>query len=59
MNIIKGKIMAVTGRKGPWGCETSRPTHFLDNLLTDGRETVNLTVRPPFTDSKTAGTHFC
>jgi hypothetical protein len=37
----------------PWGhregCETSRLPHFVDNPLTDGREVVSLTRRPPFT----------
>jgi hypothetical protein len=31
----KGKVIPVTGRGGPQGCETSRLPHFLDNLLTD------------------------
>jgi hypothetical protein len=39
----------VTGRGGPWGCETSRHPHFLVNRLTDGGEVVSLTRRPPFT----------
>jgi hypothetical protein len=30
------------GREGPWGCETSRLLHFLDNRLTDGGEVVSL-----------------
>jgi hypothetical protein len=34
--LLKGKVMLVTGRGGPLGCETSRLPHFLDNLLTDG-----------------------
>jgi hypothetical protein len=41
-------IHAVTGRGGPYGCETSRFPHFLDNRLTDGGEFVSLTRRPPF-----------
>jgi hypothetical protein len=32
----KGKAIPVTGRGGPYGCETSRLPHFLDNRLTDG-----------------------
>jgi hypothetical protein len=34
-------------RGGPWGCETSRLPHFLDNRLTDGSEAVSHTRRPP------------
>jgi hypothetical protein len=41
--------MFSTGRGGPWGCETSRLTHFLGNRLTDGGKFVSLTHRPPFT----------
>jgi hypothetical protein len=26
----------VTGRGSPWGCETSKVPHFLDNWLIDG-----------------------
>jgi hypothetical protein len=32
----KSKAVPVTGPGGPYGCETSRLPHFLDNLLTDG-----------------------
>jgi hypothetical protein len=56
---IKGKAIPVTGREGPWGCETSRLSHFLDNWLTDGGEVVSLTCRPPFTPRKIPGAHFC
>jgi hypothetical protein len=45
----KGKAIPVTGRGGPWGCETSRFPYFLDNRLTDGGEVVSLSRRPPFT----------
>jgi hypothetical protein len=45
----KGKAIPVTGRGGPYGSETSRLPHFLDNRLTDNSETVSLTSRPPFT----------
>jgi hypothetical protein len=41
--------MPVLGRGGPWGFETSRLPHFLDNRLTDGGEVVSLTSRKPFT----------
>jgi hypothetical protein len=47
---VKCKAIPVTGRGGPWGYETSRLPHFLNNRLTDGGE-VSLTRR------KTAGTH--
>jgi hypothetical protein len=40
------KAISVTGRGGPYGCETSRFSHFLDNFLTDGGEVVSLTRRP-------------
>jgi hypothetical protein len=41
-NFIKLKAIPATGRGGPWGCETSRLPHFLDNRLTDGGEVVSL-----------------
>jgi hypothetical protein len=43
------KAIPVTGRGGPWGCETSRFPHFLDNQLTDGGEVVSLMRSPTFT----------
>jgi hypothetical protein len=39
----KCKAVPLTGREGPYGCETSRLSHFLDNRLTDGAEVVSLT----------------
>jgi hypothetical protein len=48
----QSKAIPVTGRGGPWGCETSRLPHFLDNRPTDGGEDVSLTHRPPFTPRK-------
>jgi hypothetical protein len=39
----KGNAITVTGRGGPWGCETSSP--FLDNRLTDDGDVVSLTRR--------------
>jgi hypothetical protein len=42
----KSKAIAVTGHGGPYGCETSRLPHFLDNQLTDGSETVSLIHQP-------------
>jgi hypothetical protein len=56
---VKTKAIPVTGRGGPWGCETSTLPHFLDDRLTDGSEVVSLTRRPPFTTRKIPGTHFC
>jgi hypothetical protein len=53
-----GKDIAVTGRGGPQGCETSRLPHFLDNRLTDDTEVVSLTRRPHFTPRNTPRTHF-
>jgi hypothetical protein len=41
------KAVPVTGREGPYGCETSRLPHFLANRLTDGGEVVSLTRRRP------------
>jgi hypothetical protein len=46
---LKGKAIPVTGREDPWGCETSRLPHVVDNRLIDGGEVVSLTRRPPFT----------
>jgi hypothetical protein len=48
----EGKAIPVTGRGGPYGCETSRLPHVLDNRLTDVNEDVSLTRRPPFTPRK-------
>jgi hypothetical protein len=42
----KGKAIPVTGRGGPWGCETSSLPHFVDNRITDGGEVVSLTRLP-------------
>jgi hypothetical protein len=53
----KGKAILATGREDPWGCETSKLPHFLDNRLTDGGEAVSLTRRPSFTLPKIPGTH--
>jgi hypothetical protein len=43
---IEGTAIPVTGRGGPWRCETLRLPHFLDNMLTDGDEVVSLMHRP-------------
>jgi hypothetical protein len=42
---VIGKAIPVTGREGPYGCETSRLPHFLDNRLTGSCEVVSLTRR--------------
>jgi hypothetical protein len=55
----KGKAIPVTGRGGPYGCETLRFSHFLGNRLTDCGEAVTLTRQLPFTPRKIPGTHFC
>jgi hypothetical protein len=57
--LITSKAIPVTGRGGPYGCETSRLPQFLENRLTDGGEVVSLLHRPPFTHRKNLGTHFC
>jgi hypothetical protein len=41
-------LIPITGRGGPYGCETSRLPHFLHNQFTDGGEVVSLKRRPPF-----------
>jgi hypothetical protein len=43
VNKTKGRAIPVTGRGGPYGCETSTFPYFLDNRLTDGGEVVSLT----------------
>jgi hypothetical protein len=45
----RGKAIPVTGREGPWGCETSKLPHFLDNQLIDGGVVVCLMRQPLFT----------
>jgi hypothetical protein len=54
----KYKAIPVTGCGGPWGSETSRLPHFLDNRLTDGGQVASLTRLPPFTPKKIPGTHY-
>jgi hypothetical protein len=46
---LKGKAIPVTGCEGPYGCETSKFPHFLDNRLTDGDEVVSPKCQLPFT----------
>jgi hypothetical protein len=50
MTVKKCKAIPVTGLGGPYGCETSRLPHFLDNQLSDGGEVVSLTVQPAALD---------
>jgi hypothetical protein len=47
--MVKGKAIPVTGHGGPYGCETLRLPHYLDNRLTDDGKVFSLTHRPPFT----------
>jgi hypothetical protein len=44
----ESKDIPVTGREGPYSCETSRLPHFLHSRLTDGVKFVSLTYRLPF-----------
>jgi hypothetical protein len=55
----KGKAIPVTGSGGPYGCETLRLPHFLDNRPTDGGKVVSLMRRPLFTPRNISNTHFC
>jgi hypothetical protein len=45
-NNNNNNAILVTGHGDPWGCETLRLPHFLDNRLTDGGEVVRFTCRP-------------
>jgi hypothetical protein len=56
---VKAKGKAIRGRKGPWGCETSRLPHFQDRRLTDVGGDVNFTPRPTYMPSKISSPHFC
>jgi hypothetical protein len=44
-----GKAIRLTGREGPYGCETSSFAHFVDNRFTDGGLVVSLKRQPPIT----------
>jgi hypothetical protein len=57
--IIKGKAIPVMGRGDPYGCETSRLLHVLDNRFTDGGEVINLKHRSPYSPRNIPGIHFC
>jgi hypothetical protein len=54
----KGKAITERGRGGPWGCETSKLPHFLENEITAVRF-VSFRRRPPFTLRKIPSIHFC
>jgi hypothetical protein len=45
----KTKPIPVTGREGPWGCETLRVSHYVDSRLKDGSKVVSLMRRLRFT----------
>jgi hypothetical protein len=59
MKRVKSKAIPVTGRGGPYCCETLRLPHFLDSWLTDGGEVASSTRPPHFTLRNILGTHFC
>jgi hypothetical protein len=48
----KSKAIPVTGREGPYGCETLKVPHYLDSRLKDGSKFDSLTRRPRFTPLK-------
>jgi hypothetical protein len=48
----QGKAIPVTGREGPYGCETLRLPHFLDNRLTDGVRMSALCAGRPFSPGR-------
>jgi hypothetical protein len=55
----EGKVIPVTGRGGPYSCETLRLTYILDNRLTDWGEVVSLTRQQRFIPRTILRTHFC
>jgi hypothetical protein len=46
ISFLYSKAIPVTRRQDPWGCETSRLPHFLDNRLKDEGEFVSLMCLP-------------
>jgi hypothetical protein len=52
------KAIPATGRGGPYGCQTSRLPHFLENRLTDGDEDVSLMGRSTFTHQEVSSYSF-
>lgn len=51
-NKNKCEVISVSGRGGPYGCETSRISLFLYNLFTDDGEIVSLKRQPRFNLAK-------
>jgi hypothetical protein len=58
-NIKKVKIFLYQAVEAPYGCETSRPPHFLDSWFIDDSELSALRVGRPLPPRKIRGTHFC
>jgi hypothetical protein len=46
---LKRETIRVADCGGPWGCDTSRFPHLLENQLRNGGEVAGLTRRPLFT----------
>jgi hypothetical protein len=57
MAVKLSTAILVTDLRAPYGCETSRLPHFLENRLIDGGEVVSLKHRPPCISRKITGTH--
>jgi hypothetical protein len=55
---VKINAIPVPGRGGPWGCVTSKISHFLDNRLIDGGVVVSFALGSPFTPKEDSHTHF-
>jgi hypothetical protein len=58
MKLNKGKATPVIDRGGPYGCETLRLPHFVDNQLTNGCKVVSLTHWPHFTPQENSSYSF-
>jgi hypothetical protein len=48
-DFVKCKVISVTDLGGPYGCETSRLPHFLDNRFINGGKVVSITRQQLFT----------
>jgi hypothetical protein len=57
--LAKSRVIPVTGRASPWGCETSRTTEFINNRLTVGGEFLALSAGHLLPPRKIPGIHFC